>query len=469
MKDTLLYDLFEIEPTATSSQIKKAYYRVALKYHPDKNGGDKQAAAKFQECKEAYEILSDAKKREQYDKYGYNYIKFMDDPSAMFTDPDTAVSALCSLPFKYRLLITSFFIVAFITILYFITTFGLKADNYISWSWTTVLIPVFIAMIILTLINGYGILSYIYTLIVTKLMSHQKAKSSDNEENEEDNVNNNDFFNDTSSIVDIISMISIIFLYISVISIGLALDSPNWLLYRACIPYYIYELLETVSILIKVFIGQADWSTLSDAVFSICKIFSVYRIALVHDTLVSYSYIYAILPIWIYLLIQLIKFVVMCAYITKYANPDDHDIADIQSSCFAGIGMVFGSVFKYYILCKVIGGWRIRLLWIAIIADIAVYIYNIIGIAGFLVIGGMGMLLLNPERFEKDINNSDSSNGNSSVKVTEVEEDYTVKEEEEEPLLSKPIVEEIQITKVKEEDHLTLEPENAANSIDDMD
>lgn len=70
VKDTGLYDSLGVEPSATESQIKKAYYKQALKYHPDKNPGDAEAQAKFQSLSRAYEILSDPKSRERYDETG---------------------------------------------------------------------------------------------------------------------------------------------------------------------------------------------------------------------------------------------------------------------------------------------------------------------------------------------------------------------------------------------------------------
>ncbi|HRD55991.1 MAG TPA: molecular chaperone DnaJ [Parachlamydiaceae bacterium] len=64
------YDILEIQKSATADEIKKAYRKQALKYHPDKNPGDKEAEKRFKEISEAYEVLSDDKKRELYDRYG---------------------------------------------------------------------------------------------------------------------------------------------------------------------------------------------------------------------------------------------------------------------------------------------------------------------------------------------------------------------------------------------------------------
>jgi curved DNA-binding protein len=64
------YKILGVEKTASADEIKKAYRKLALKYHPDKNQGDKEAEAKFKEINEAYAVLSDEKKRKEYDMYG---------------------------------------------------------------------------------------------------------------------------------------------------------------------------------------------------------------------------------------------------------------------------------------------------------------------------------------------------------------------------------------------------------------
>jgi molecular chaperone DnaJ len=65
------YDILGVSKSASQDEIKKAYRKVAMQFHPDKNPGDKAAEEKFKEAAEAYEILSDTDKRAQYDRFGH--------------------------------------------------------------------------------------------------------------------------------------------------------------------------------------------------------------------------------------------------------------------------------------------------------------------------------------------------------------------------------------------------------------
>ena len=65
------YEVLGVQKSATHDEIKKAYRKAAMKYHPDRNPGDKEAEEKFKEVGEAYEVLSDEDKRQRYDQFGF--------------------------------------------------------------------------------------------------------------------------------------------------------------------------------------------------------------------------------------------------------------------------------------------------------------------------------------------------------------------------------------------------------------
>src|SRR3954466_12738405 len=66
------YEILGLSKSSSQDEIKKAYRKVAMQHHPDRNPGDKAAEEKFKEAAEAYEILSDPDKKSQYDRFGHN-------------------------------------------------------------------------------------------------------------------------------------------------------------------------------------------------------------------------------------------------------------------------------------------------------------------------------------------------------------------------------------------------------------
>ncbi|SDP18898.1 molecular chaperone DnaJ [Desulforhopalus singaporensis] len=69
------YEVLGVDRSASASEIKKAYRKLAMKYHPDRNPDDKKAEDNFKACTEAYEVLSDQRKKEIYDTYGHDGLK----------------------------------------------------------------------------------------------------------------------------------------------------------------------------------------------------------------------------------------------------------------------------------------------------------------------------------------------------------------------------------------------------------
>ena len=65
------YELLGVGRTASADDIKKAFRKLAMQHHPDRNPGDKQVEAKFKDISEAYDILKDDQKRAAYDRYGH--------------------------------------------------------------------------------------------------------------------------------------------------------------------------------------------------------------------------------------------------------------------------------------------------------------------------------------------------------------------------------------------------------------
>jgi len=65
------YDILGVTKSSSADEIKKAYRKLAIKFHPDKNPGDKQAEDNFKEAAEAYDVLSNEDKKRKYDQFGH--------------------------------------------------------------------------------------------------------------------------------------------------------------------------------------------------------------------------------------------------------------------------------------------------------------------------------------------------------------------------------------------------------------
>ena len=87
------YEVLGVEKTASADQIKSAYKKMAIKYHPDRNPGDKEAETKFKEAAEAYDVLRDPEKRQRYDRFGPEGVNGMGGFNAQTMD----MNGICSM------------------------------------------------------------------------------------------------------------------------------------------------------------------------------------------------------------------------------------------------------------------------------------------------------------------------------------------------------------------------------------
>ncbi|KAL9542699.1 hypothetical protein MBANPS3_008477 [Mucor bainieri] len=129
---TNLYETLGISKSATADEIKKAYRKLALRYHPDKNPN---SADQFKEISHAYEVLGDEQKRRVYDKYGELGLQMMDTVVSPLFDPQVE-SMLCTILMSISLLFS-------LTIIFF-AFLTVRIDELVLWSWSAVWIPAWI-------------------------------------------------------------------------------------------------------------------------------------------------------------------------------------------------------------------------------------------------------------------------------------------------------------------------------------
>ncbi|KAI9339646.1 hypothetical protein BDR26DRAFT_862067, partial [Obelidium mucronatum] len=134
------YDIIGVPKDADADQIRKAYRKAALKCHPDKKGDDPVAAEQFQKLSKAYEVLSDEKKRQIYDRYGANGVEMMDKMPFL----DVGMILAMKNMFCMITMLTA-------VLLLFPVFLSMKIDEKIGWSWPAVFSPSFVVLGIVVL------------------------------------------------------------------------------------------------------------------------------------------------------------------------------------------------------------------------------------------------------------------------------------------------------------------------------
>ncbi|KAK8812207.1 hypothetical protein WA158_007441 [Blastocystis sp. Blastoise] len=351
--DTRLYDLFDVAPDATPQEIKKAFHKLALKYHPDKNPGDEEAAKKFISFKNAYDILSDPRKRDAYDKYGFNVANALDDPYAAATSPEAMAGILQSFSNGFRLFIFLFFFFVAFMIIYFPITLGLQLDGTIQWLYTCVFIPIYLLDIPVILICFYSI----YTLFVY-LFTYKKRKNQDSELDE-----------DSDPIQDILSSlfqsVSTLFYVIATITVCLSLDFHYFNLTLSLIPLFIGYLLGLMSTIIDAIFSRISWSDALSSLPSVIVIVTILLSSLVYDQIATFSYFHAFIPIWVFFAIKYLLTLNLfrLSHVAK-RNGDSFNGANFKMNAVASL--IVDTVCFIIILCIFlkINGNTIYLIWV---------------------------------------------------------------------------------------------------------
>ncbi|CAO3606969.1 unnamed protein product [Mucor fragilis] len=222
---TNLYETLGISKSATTEEIKKAYRKLALRYHPDKNPN---SADQFKEISHAYEVLGDEQKRRVYDKYGELGLQMMDTVVSPLFDPQVE-SMLCTILMSVSLLFS-------LTIIFF-AFLTVRIDELVLWSWSAVWIPAWI----LNIVAFYSIVQY---------MLKHKDKQDDQENSDMDPRDKEGHANQRLQqhnrhlkiAKHSIFMLNFILALLFQIFIVIRLDGKvMWTACQVFIPYFVYE------------------------------------------------------------------------------------------------------------------------------------------------------------------------------------------------------------------------------------
>ncbi|KAI8639222.1 hypothetical protein BD408DRAFT_421747 [Parasitella parasitica] len=230
-----LYETLGITKSATADEIKKAYRKLALRYHPDKNPN---STDKFKEISHAYEVLGDEHKRRVYDKYGELGLQMMDTVVSPLFDPQVE-SMLCTILMSASLL--------FSLVIIFLAFLTVRIDNLVLWSWSVVWIPAWI----LNVFVFYCLVQYIL-----KRTEKQENQEQENGETEEHASRLKQHEQHLKIAKNTILMVNFVLALLFQIFIVLRLDGKvMWAACQVFIPYFVYEGIRFCVDCIKALVG----------------------------------------------------------------------------------------------------------------------------------------------------------------------------------------------------------------------
>lgn len=223
LHEKTLYEILEVPTNATKEEIRKAYRKQALKYHPDKNP---DAEDMFKKIKFAQEILTDDKKRKYYDFGGEKILEYLDDDS-----PLMSIDSF------------SFYIIIFTVILIFTVLFlifiSLRKQESLTWNWYFIFIPLYVIDILL----------FIFIVKVNKIIANYNKNDEDtgfyedyNERIKQERINKLKKFIKTY-ILNKSFILYVLFIAQQLLVIIYLCDSTLITVFQLAIPYIIYEVI----------------------------------------------------------------------------------------------------------------------------------------------------------------------------------------------------------------------------------